>query len=449
MRTPPSGTARTLAALTLLLAAVFGLMSLSYPISMLLGQWSLVSQMTAALVSPDFVMGDPKTLQQVIHNYTRGFLGISAHTTLGGLALSACTLQFLPGLRRRYPRLHRGVGMVAVASTVGAMIGAMAYLWITPAADAVSGQAFAAALWLQAATTLLALGLAVSSIRRREIRAHMGWMALMMASLLTAPMLRLEDVMVGWMLPLNLTQANAGLAVTLMPQAVWVMAWWMQGVGSTDMPLLPPQPSLPATALRALVWLGMATVLHEGLLAPWGLDALAHWRGADVRLPAVSGLWALSTAALLPALLKELPDVLQGHPMRARTLLLMSAAACGALLIAGQIKGQSLNHIGHRFYWVAFGLSTLVWSMAGMVWRDKNRAQTNWRILGLMNGLTPTVWLPFALTLGLTGWSAATITTGVVTLSWGMFAWHGFVTAFGMPMPGVPATTPQTGESLA
>lgn len=449
MRTAPPTPVRLLALLTLLVAALFGLASLVYPINMLQGQWPLVSRLMAELVSRDFVMGDPQTMQQVIHNYTRGVLGISAHTALGGLALSACTLQFIPSLRRRHPRVHRAVGLVAVASTVGAMIGAMTYLWITPAAETVSGAAFAAALWLQAVTTLLSLGLAVASIRRREIRAHMGWMALMMASLMTAPLLRIGDVIVGWLLPLNLTQTTAGLAVILMPQAVLLMAWWMQRVGRLDLPLLPPQLSMLPSALRVLAWMGVATVLHEGLLAPWGLDALAHWRGAEVRLPGIADIWAVSSALLLPGLLHDLPEVLRGRPMQASTLLLMATAACGALLIAGQIQGHSLNQIGHRFYWAAFGACSLAWSLAGMLWRGTSRVQTNWRILGLMNGLTPAVWLPYALGLALTGWPADTITTGVLTLSWGFFAWHGFATAFGLPLPGVPATTPQTGESMA
>lgn len=449
MTTVPSRSARVLALLALLLAALFGLASLAYPVSMLQGQWPLVSQLMAWLVSPEFVMGEPQTMQQVIHNYTRGFLGISTHTVLGGLALSACTLQFFPALRRRHPRLHRAVGMVAVGSTVGAMLGAMAYLWVTPALDTVSGPAFAAALWLQAVTTLFALGMAVASIRGRKVRAHMGWMALMMASLMTAPLLRIGDVIVGWILPLNLVQTTAGLAVILMPQAVLLMAWWMQRVGRLDMPLLPPQLSIHPTAMRALVWLGVGTVLHEGLLAPWGLDALAHWRGAEVRLPAIAGIWAVSSALLLPSLLHELPEVLSGHPMRVRTLLCMATAACGALAVAGQLQGPGLDQIGHRFYWAAFGASSLAWSLAGMLWRDGSRVQTNWRVLGLMNALTPAAWLPYALALGLTGWPAATIITGMLTLSWGFFAWHGFVTAFGMPMPGVPATTPQTGESMA
>lgn len=449
MRTAPPTPVRLLAMLALIVAALFGLASLAYPLNMLQGQWPLVSRLMAALVSPEFVMGNAQAMQQAIHNYTRGFLGISAHTALGGLALSACTLQFIPSLRRRHPRVHRAAGMVAIASTVGAMVGAMAYLWITPATDTVSGAAFAAALWLQAVTTLLALGLAVASIRRREVRAHMGWMALMMASLMTAPMLRIGDVIVGWLLPLNLTQTTAGLAVILMPQAVLLMAWWMQRVGRLDLPLLQPQLSLLPGALRALVWLGVATVLHEGLLAPWGLDALAHWRGAEVRLPGIAGIWALSSALLLPRLLHELPEVLRGRPMQARTLWLMATAACGALLIASQLQGYSLNQIGHRFYWAAFGSCTLAWSLAGTLWRGTSRVQTNWRILGLMNTLTPAVWLPYGLALGLTGWPADTITTGVLTLSWGFFAWHGFITAFGLPMPGVPATTPQTGESMA
>lgn len=454
MTTPPRST-RLLALLALCTAALFGLIVIGYPVSLAMGRWPLSSQLLLKLTSPSFITVDEHTMKQVMLNYTRGFAGIGLHTMLGGLALTACAWQFFPALRRRWPRLHRVVGMVAAGSTTASMLGAIWYLSITPATDNISGPAFAAALWMLALTTLFALGMAIGSIRRREIRAHMGWMALLTASLMTAPLLRIEDVIVAHLLPLNVAQANAAISTLLMPQAVLLMAWWMQSIGRLDLPLLPARPSMAPGMLRGMVWLGVATVVHEGLLAPWGLDALAHWRGTQERLPAIAALWALATAALLPRLRTELPTVLHGEAMRPAALALMATAGWGALLIAlrmlpdGHLP-QALHQLEKLFFWTAFGASNLLYALAGMLRREPGRVQANWRTLGLMNALAPAAWLPYGLALAWTGWPAGAVTTAALSLGWGMLAWHGFMTAFGLPVPGVKtAPAPQEKASLA
>jgi len=436
--------------LGLLTAALYGLISLNYPWHILRQELSLSNQLLVALVSRDFVLGDTSIGLAALRNYTRAFAGISMHTVLGGLSLCLCALQFIPALRRRAPALHRAVGKLAVLSICAAMVGAMVYLGITPAHEVFSGEPFAVALWVQAVSTLMTLGLAIKAIRERHIRAHMGWMALLFAGLLTAPLLRIEYIAVGHLLPhLNIAQANAGLAVILFPQVVWLMAWWMLYVGRTDLPLLTPHPTLHWPALRIMGWLGAATVLHEGLLAPWGLDGLSPWRTAAERLPVLAGLWALASALLLPRIHAELRAVLRQQAIGHTTLWLGVAASMGALLTASQLPAGDYNQIGRQFYWAGAGIMGLLISVSGMVWRQTGPAHTPVRVLSLMSWLMPAMWAPMAWALSWTGWPAGAVLTATLTLCAGLFAWHGFASAFGLPMPGVPAPTPQTGETAA
>ena len=144
--------------LGLLTAALYGLISLNYPWSILRQELSLSNQLLVALVSRDFVLGDTSIGLAALRNYTRAFAGISMHTVLGGLSLCLCALQFIPALRRRAPALHRAVGKLAVLSICTAMVGAIVYLGITPAREVFSGEPFAAALWVQAVSTIMTLG---------------------------------------------------------------------------------------------------------------------------------------------------------------------------------------------------------------------------------------------------------------------------------------------------
>jgi hypothetical protein len=190
-------TASTAGLILLLGAALFGLASLTAPVSMMLGQIPLSAQLMALATSMDYVMGDAATMAQVTHNYTQAFGAIAPHMALGGLAMFLCSLQFIPVLRRRWPRLHRTIGKAAMWAIVTAMVGAIGYLAMTPAGEVFSGEAFAAALWVQAVSTLACLWLAIQAIRAKQYQAHMGWMALLFAILLTAPLMRLEQTVLG------------------------------------------------------------------------------------------------------------------------------------------------------------------------------------------------------------------------------------------------------------
>jgi hypothetical protein len=442
-------TASTAGLILLLGAALFGLASLTAPVSMMLGQIPLSAQLMALATSMDYVMGDAATMAQVTHNYTQAFGAIAPHMALGGLAMFLCSLQFIPVLRRRWPRLHRTIGKAAMWAIVTAMVGAIGYLAMTPAGEVFSGEAFAAALWVQAVSTLACLWLAIQAIRAKQYQAHMGWMALLFAILLTAPLMRLEQTVLGALTPWTLSQVTAGLSALLLPQTIWPMALWMHTAGRKDMPLLRPTPMFAPTPLRVLAWMAAATALHEACLVPFGLDLLAHWRPASSRLPAIAALWGLASTLMLPGLPRTLHDVMQGRPPGRAQLGLGLAASLGALLIAIHLPLRDNHGFTASFYWAGAGMLGLGVSAAGLLDRRHGATHAALRALAATSWLVPAAWAPMAWALSWTGWSGPAVMASTYVLSAGFFAWHGFASAFGLPMSGFsrPAPRPEAARA--
>lgn len=422
--------------LALLIAALYGFVNLGYPLSLAKRELPVTARWLIELVSSDFVLGDETIVQLVVQNFTRAFASISMHTAAGGLALILCANQFIPVWRRRAPAVHRAVGKVAALAIFVSMTGAIVYLLITPSEDVLSGQPYAAALWVLAVSTIVTLIWSMKAIYERDILAHMGWSVLLFATLLTAPLSRIEFVILGRLLPsFNIAQANAAVAVILFPQVIWLTAWWMQRVGYKDMPLLPPKSSLPSPLVHTLGWLGAATVLHEGLMAPLGWDKLDHWRNAAERLPMIAWVWAVPTALLLPRLQLALRAVMRHDAIDMPVLWLSMTASIGALLTATQLPTSDYNEIGRTSYWVGTGVMGLWISIAGMVWRQEDRRLTPLRVLSLACLLMPALWAPVAWCMSWTDWSGSAVRTATLTLSAGICAWHGFAAAFGLPLP--------------
>jgi hypothetical protein len=178
-------------------------------------------------------------------------------------------------------------------------------------------------------------------------------------------------------------------------------------------------------------------VVHEGLLAPQGFDLLAHWRSPAERLPQVAALWALASCAVLPRIQAALRDALWDEPIAFDLLAVQALAAMGALLVATALPSQTPNQVGALFFWGFSGVYGLASALAGLLWRGRGPQHRVWRSLVLMSWLTPATWLPTAAVLALTGWSFAAVQTSVYILGLGYTFWQGFVTAFGLPMPGL------------
>jgi Predicted membrane protein (DUF2306) len=454
---PPRQRLFILAALCVVIA--YGLMNTSYPWTLITGQMAWSNVMLSALVSPDFVSGSPHT-PQWLANYSRAFGQIAVHAGIGGLALSLCALQFVPGLRQRSPRAHRLIGWVAVGATLLSMVGAIAYLSATPLHQVFGGPTFGIGLWLLAISTLMSIAMGVLTARRRNWREHMGWMTMTGALLLTAPLLRIGDVLVGRMFPVHVDDAANLLVGGLNALAMWACLWWAQRAGQRELPLLPAQSVYPPAAWMVVAALGVALIVHETLLAPMGLDlmaALGHPRNASEMLPRAATTWGLITLLVMPETARVLRDDAwhQGDLRMPRSLAALTLAQGLAALFAASPWGaggwQTYNHATLTGVWAVSGAISVVWSLAALAGRLDGRQAHRARLMGLIHHLAPGAW---ALMLPLLPWwglDAGAVLAVAAMLGQGTVTWYGGASALGLALPGMPrkAGTPATTGPMA
>jgi hypothetical protein len=445
---PPRQRLLILAALAITIA--YGLMNTSYPWTLLSGQVAWSNQMLMALVSPDFVSGAHDT-PQWLANYARALGAIATHAGIGGLALSLCALQFVPGLRQRSPRAHRLIGWLAVGATLLSMAGAFAYLAATPLKDIFAGPTFGIGLWLLAISTSMSIVMGVVTARQRHWREHMGWMTMTGALLLTAPLLRIGDVLLGRLLPahspLHIDDAANLLVGGLNTLGMWACLWWVQRAGQRELPPPAARAVFPPAAWMGIAALGVALIAHEALLAPLGLDlvtALGHARSAADMLPRAALPWALLTLMVLPEAARVLRDEAwhQGDARLPRSLAILALAQGLTALWAASPWGmggwQTHNQATLTGVWAVSGAVMVVWSLAALAGRLDGRDASRARLLGLIQLLAPGAW---ALMLPLLPWwglDAGTILAVAAMLGQGWVTWYGGASALGLTLPGMP-----------
>ena len=94
-----------------------------------------------------------------------------AHVIAGTLAILIGPLQFWPGLKEKYPMLHRGMGVLYVLSTGVGGVGAFYLAYHTD-----FSWMFSMGLSTMAAVWMICTGLATVAICRRMIPQHREWM---------------------------------------------------------------------------------------------------------------------------------------------------------------------------------------------------------------------------------------------------------------------------------
>lgn len=118
--------------------------------------------------------------------FLRSPLGTAIHIVAGMTALVGGALQFVPAIRLRYRRVHRGIGMAYVAGVaLGGMSGLIASFHSHGGAVTHLGFGTLAILWL--GTTAAAF----VAIRQGDVLAHRRWMTRSYALTLAAVMLRI------------------------------------------------------------------------------------------------------------------------------------------------------------------------------------------------------------------------------------------------------------------
>lgn len=409
--------------------ALFAVSAAAYSFALRAGARDLWSLVQAALTSDAYTYGPQSSAGVMRPVYSAQIVSVAVHTLGGAIAFLAAMTQFVPAIRHRMPRLHRATGALVVFLVLVMTFASLWMLGSRPLDASFSGEVFSVGLASLGGLTLLATVLAALAVRARKFRVHMGWMALMFACLLTAPVMRIGWVFYGWFTRLPMETANLAIAVYLLPACLFIMSVWMRRVGERDLGAMPVRCLLPPGLLRPVSLLAAFVALHEGVFAPYGLDIAAPFRAVSEHLAVSGGIWGLCTASVAYRAPDELARLERGEPLTTTTLALASLAGIGAIgAAASHAKGDS-QAIAQAAFFLAWGVEFLALNMLG---RRARGAGAAWDAQWLTLSLAPALWPLLALVFAPLGLGASGATTAAYMDAYAVSAALGFASAFGL-----------------
>jgi hypothetical protein len=186
-------------------------------------------------------------------------------------------LQFWPAARRRWPKAHRVLGRIYVGTILISMVGAAGYLLTTPPAKAFAGLPFHRALSAACVATTLSILAALYFIRKRDIAKHQVCMSLSFVFLLTAPLLRIDWTITGWLgHGATETELHQFVLCLLAPQCVLIAYSILCAIRAGQRVRAEPT-SLPPWVHAALRWLPRALVVFAVPVALGVVVMLNHF----------------------------------------------------------------------------------------------------------------------------------------------------------------------------
>jgi len=391
---------------TLLITIFFSMLAVEHATVLFSDRLEIESHLHAWLTSEAYIFGDG-SIRYAYDNYHAGPVKMALHMALGGSALILGVSQFIPRLRRRYPKLHRGAGLFVWIATLLSMTGAMIHLTVTPMETVASGPAFWLALWLLALLTVFVLVQAIAAVRAKDFRSHMIWMAMVFACLGTAPGLRVDWVLFYWLLPYSHEWINLGTTGFVLLQTVFVMTVWLHWVGDADLPLKrgAGTSTSPLSALGEKVVLGLSgaaalIALHEGILVGMGMDLFQMWRTPIDVLPWTAAIYAV----LLLVAMAQMPSMwraaMQGAQPTWKTGGLVSLVAVASIVTGLMADRSTLATFSVAMVWMGYGVYVLC-NLGMAVLSGAHRTGRNgWWTTSLALLWAPAFW-PFLLLPGI------------------------------------------------
>ncbi len=392
---PQSGrsfVSKAVALIVMIPLVIFGVLAIEHGFALLSGTVELGSSLLAWVTNDALIFGE-HGMRRLLPAYQAVSWRMAAHLLLGGIALLLGALQFVPQLRRRHRQWHRASGVIVWLAILGAMLGALGFLIRFPLHEGVSGRAFQLILWGNTLATLFMLYQAVAAALSRDFRSHMIWMAMLFASLLTAPMLRVDWILLSYVwLGASWDALNLAAVTFVLPQTAVFMGLWLSLVGDRDLPARLTTSAWPGWLTRWLCLITMAVVLHEAILAPNGFDLYGGLRLPLDRLPASANAWAVAMVAVMALLPYSWTRVLRGQrPQPGFSLLVLLVAATSAAMAAA-ISPVSMEAAADRAFWLGYAcLLPIVLALAH--WQPSTTQNRNaWGVL-----LCTALWLPATL----------------------------------------------------
>jgi hypothetical protein len=374
----------------------YGFTAMETAVAILRGAIALSLKLLSALVSHDFAWGGEAgyvDLKQILSQYYAHSYRMALHTAFGGVVISIGISQFIPALRRRHPALHRRLGMVVATSMFLSTSGAILYLSCSTLNSIYSGPTFFIFLVGLAFLALFGVSQAALAILSRDFRAHMTWMAVAFAAYMTAPLLRADWIVFGNLVPTSLQRINGSGGSFVVVQTLLLMLLWLSFVGDRDLPAaannIPGASRWPRTLLRSFAVLSVATVVHEGVLSPFGLGLMSSQRDPATILPSAAILWTVATTAAACWSLGAWDAWICGERPHKRFLFALALCGAGAIVIGMQLPQQSLNGFINAYFWMFLGGTQLIVLALALLVRTNSLGRNAWGVVSLF-----LLWLP-------------------------------------------------------
>lgn len=236
------------------------------------------AKLSAAAGSEQFTYGSDSvadTLQHYHQMQAQQKQALSTHMMLGSVLMVCGVLQFWPTFRKKYPKAHRMIGAVYIVTALVSMSLSMYHLIHTGPDQTYGEFTFFFGLWMLAIGVVLSIALATYYIKKREILRHMGWQALGFGFLLTAPVQRLNWIVLPYFFAPYTTfnEMNYLVNVCLLIEVLLVSYLLFHINRNTLHPNIKPV-ALPQTALRQP---RIASSLLIGLIALCGAGCIAWY----------------------------------------------------------------------------------------------------------------------------------------------------------------------------
>lgn len=231
--------------------------------------------MLGLITSPTFAYGSRGLGDQLLHYATMpkfNGIALSLHNLMAGSCMLFGALQFWPALRRKYPRLHRGMGGYYLVTAQLAMIGALGYMFRTPVEKIYDQLTFYVELWVLAIVVTFSLWTAMYALKQKHIAQHQAWMTMSYAMLLTAPIGRMGWFIFAAVAPgMRQLEANYAVSDPLIPlcllcgYGLFTVNRWVQSERTDQSAAKIAQDfGLQMKFGRLLAWLALIAILVAG-----------------------------------------------------------------------------------------------------------------------------------------------------------------------------------------
>lgn len=159
------------------------------------------ARLSAQAGSEKFTYGSDSVAEALLTYHQmqkQGKQTLSTHMMLGTILMVFGILQFWPTFRMKYPKTHRVMGGIYIGAAMISMSMSIYHL-IHTGPDKTYGEfSFFFGLWFLAIGAIASILLATYYIKKRDIVKHMGWQALAFGFFLTAPIQRLNWIVLPY-----------------------------------------------------------------------------------------------------------------------------------------------------------------------------------------------------------------------------------------------------------